>query len=155
MPFATDAPLCKPGQKIIYGAARHEAVRVLCEVESDPREVTFHWQFNNTAESLEVVTFVNDGTMSTATYIPRTEFDYGTLLCWGTNIVGSQLDPCIYTIVPAGKLSSMMQGLNLRVVALRYVLGETDIMISFEVSQINTFESCVFRRVNIVSKGFS
>ncbi|CAL1283698.1 unnamed protein product [Larinioides sclopetarius] len=95
------APLCKPGQKIIYGAARHEAVRVTCEVEADPREVSFHWQFNNTAESLEVVTFVNDGTMSTATYIPRTEFDYGTLLCWGTNIVGSQVEPCIYTIVPA------------------------------------------------------
>ncbi|XP_071039786.1 synaptogenesis protein syg-2 isoform X3 [Parasteatoda tepidariorum] len=95
------APFCKPGQKIIYGAARHEAVRVVCEVESDPREVSFKWQFNNTAESLEVVTFVNDGVTSTATYIPRTEFDYGTLLCWGTNIVGSQVDPCIYTIVPA------------------------------------------------------
>ncbi|GBL85764.1 Nephrin [Araneus ventricosus] len=101
------APLCKPGQKIIYGAARHEAVRVTCEVEADPREVSFHWQFNNTAESLEVVTFVNDGTMSTATYIPRTEFDYGTLLCWGTNIVGSQVEPCIYTIVPAGPPDSV------------------------------------------------
>ncbi|XP_054717206.1 hemicentin-2-like isoform X2 [Uloborus diversus] len=95
------APLCKAGQKIIYGAARHEAVRVVCEVEADPREVSFKWQFNNTAESLEVVTFVNEGATSTATYIPRTEFDYGTLLCWGTNIVGSQIEPCIYTIVPA------------------------------------------------------
>lgn len=106
--FPLDAPLCKPGQKIIYGAARHEAVRVLCEVESDPREVTFHWQFNNTAESLEVVTFVNEATTSTATYIPRTEFDYGTLLCWGTNIVGSQIEPCIYTIVPAGEYLSSL-----------------------------------------------
>lgn len=31
------APVCRQNQKILYGAARMEAVRVLCEVDSDPQ----------------------------------------------------------------------------------------------------------------------
>ncbi|XP_023238626.1 nephrin-like [Centruroides sculpturatus] len=96
------APFCKPSQKIIYGAARHEAIKVICEVEADPSEVTFRWEFNNTVENLEVVNFRTEGTISIATYILRTQYDYGTLLCWGTNEVGKQREPCVYTVVPAG-----------------------------------------------------
>jgi len=29
--------------------------------------------------------------------------DYGTLLCWATNEIGDQSEPCVYTIVPAGE----------------------------------------------------
>uniref|UniRef100_A0A6P4EXX6 Uncharacterized protein LOC108045232 n=1 Tax=Drosophila rhopaloa TaxID=1041015 RepID=A0A6P4EXX6_DRORH len=32
-----------------------------------------------------------------------TENDYGTLLCWATNEIGDQSEPCVYTIVPAGE----------------------------------------------------
>lgn len=28
--------------------------------------------------------------------------DYGTLLCWGNNDIGTQSDPCIFNINPAG-----------------------------------------------------
>jgi hypothetical protein len=28
--------------------------------------------------------------------------DYGSLLCWGVNSVGQQLDPCVIHILPAG-----------------------------------------------------
>lgn len=28
--------------------------------------------------------------------------DYGTLLCWGNNDIGTQSDPCIFSINPAG-----------------------------------------------------
>ncbi len=34
--------------------------------------------------------------------MPRTELDYGSLLCWATNSVGRQRDPCVFHLVPAG-----------------------------------------------------
>ena len=33
----------------------------------------------------------------------RTELDYGNLMCWATNSVGTQRDPCIFHLIPAGK----------------------------------------------------
>lgn len=39
--------------------------------------------------------------VSVATYTPRSELDYGTLLCWGKNNLGLQSEPCVYQIVPA------------------------------------------------------
>lgn len=32
----------------------------------------------------------------------RSPQDYGTLLCWGSNELGRQVDPCIFNILPAG-----------------------------------------------------
>ncbi|KAG8185952.1 hypothetical protein JTE90_013612 [Oedothorax gibbosus] len=96
------APLCKPGQKVVYGAARHEAVNVLCEVEADPRQVNFRWEFNSSSDNLQVLRFVPEGLRSVATYVPRSEQDYGTLICWAENSVGRQKDPCVYIVVPAG-----------------------------------------------------
>lgn len=43
------------------------------------------------------------GGSSVATYTPDAETDYGTLLCWGRNEIGSQAVPCVFHIVPAGK----------------------------------------------------
>lgn len=33
----------------------------------------------------------------------RSSRDYGTLSCWATNEVGTQADPCRFTVVEAGK----------------------------------------------------
>ena len=35
-------------------------------------------------------------------YTPRTELDYGTLLCEATNTVGQQAKPCAFKLIPAG-----------------------------------------------------
>ena len=29
--------------------------------------------------------------------------DYGNLLCWATNSVGKQVEPCMFHVIPAGK----------------------------------------------------
>ncbi|EDS34171.1 conserved hypothetical protein [Culex quinquefasciatus] len=29
--------------------------------------------------------------------------DYGTLLCWGSNEIGTQTEPCVFNLIPAGK----------------------------------------------------
>ncbi|KAG0703518.1 hypothetical protein GWK47_024836 [Chionoecetes opilio] len=36
-------------------------------------------------------------------YSPVSDLDYGTLLCWATNAVGTQRTPCTFTVFPAGK----------------------------------------------------
>ncbi|XP_049813795.1 nephrin-like [Schistocerca nitens] len=43
------------------------------------------------------------GTTSLLTYTPITGSDYGDLLCFAVNAVGSQGEPCVFTVLPASK----------------------------------------------------
>ncbi|XP_055701881.1 nephrin-like [Phlebotomus papatasi] len=98
-------PICRPGQMNSYSAARNELVKIPCEVEANPDDINFTWKFNSTQfEFLDIPTSVIafDHARSTAHYLPRTEHDYGTLLCWGSNDIGAQADPCVFHIIPAG-----------------------------------------------------
>ena len=51
--------------------------------------------------------FVDDS-HSVAQYIPRTEMDYGSLLCWGVNSLGIQQRPCVFSVLPAGLVTAGM-----------------------------------------------
>ncbi|XP_067133867.1 protein turtle homolog A-like isoform X1 [Centruroides vittatus] len=101
------APICVPDQKQFYGAARDEIVKVSCELEADPPEVKFRWEFNTSLELEEILAFSVEGTRSVAFYTPHSQYDYGSLLCWGKNGVGSQKEPCVFTIFPAGPPESV------------------------------------------------
>lgn len=102
------APVCRTSQKILYGAARQESVKIECTVDADPPEVNFRWAFNSSTEHLELVNHVTAGTTtSIATYVPRSEMDYGTLFCWARNSVGSQVEPCVFSVIPAGAPDSV------------------------------------------------
>lgn len=83
MYFLPDKPICRSEQKRIYGVARHETTRVLCEVEAYPPPDSFKWSFNNSAETMDVPqTRYKPGAhnfSSTLTYTPVTELDYGTV----------------------------------------------------------------------------
>ncbi|KAJ6222750.1 hypothetical protein RDWZM_001295, partial [Blomia tropicalis] len=49
------APVCRPGQTIIFGVARTEQVVIPCEVEAEPvTPINFRWFFNNSLESFEL-----------------------------------------------------------------------------------------------------
>ena len=104
-------PVCQHGQTKVFGVARQETARIPCELEANPPEVSFTWKFNNTMEAVDIpqAHVKSDRTRSTASYTPMTELDYGTLLCWGSNDQGTQLEPCVYHIVPAGKCSTSLQ----------------------------------------------
>ncbi|XP_076637272.1 nephrin isoform X3 [Colletes latitarsis] len=97
-------PVCHQGQMKAFGVAKQETARIPCEVEANPADVSFTWKFNNTMEAIDIpqADITNERTSSTVSYKPMTEMDYGTLLCWGTNEQGTQLEPCVYHIVPAG-----------------------------------------------------
>ncbi|KAK9874036.1 hypothetical protein WA026_002389, partial [Henosepilachna vigintioctopunctata] len=99
------APVCRPGQPKIFGVARHETARILCELEANPPDVQFVWKFNNSAGTVDIPQnqIHTEKARSTAAYKPVTELDYGTLLCWGKNEIGVQKEPCVFYINPAGK----------------------------------------------------
>ncbi|XP_022241256.1 hemicentin-1-like isoform X1 [Limulus polyphemus] len=94
-------PQCKKDQKFIYAATMNEGVKISCELEADPTDVTFEWKFNSSGGVVDIINFINDGATSYATIIPRNQDDYGSLYCWGTNIAGTQNNPCIYNVIPA------------------------------------------------------
>lgn len=103
-----DKPVCKSGLQRVYAVARHEAASVLCEVETFPLPDSFRWAFNNSAESVEVpqsrYNSSHETSSSVLRYAPVADMDYGTVLCWAANRAGRQLQPCVFHVIPAGKL---------------------------------------------------
>jgi hypothetical protein len=99
--------VCRTEQKRIYGVARHENAKILCEVESYPPPDSFKWSFNNSAENVDVPQMRYHSGLhhftSTLTYTPMNELDYGTVMCWANNLAGRQLEPCIFHVIAAGK----------------------------------------------------
>ena len=63
------------------------------------------WQFNTTTELRNIPpdSVFTDKTHSVAEYVPITEMDYGSLLCWGVNSLGIQTLPCVIPVIPPGK----------------------------------------------------
>jgi len=98
-------PICSLDQKKIYGVARGEVVSINCSVSANPgKDLVFRWTFNNTSElaNIQDNRFSQNGTMSRLIYSPYHELDYGTILCWATNKLGEQEEPCTFHIIPAG-----------------------------------------------------
>ncbi|RWS07616.1 Nephrin-like protein, partial [Dinothrombium tinctorium] len=67
---------------------------MICQVNAEPEVLSFKWQLNNSFETVDIHSFVSNGTTSIASYIPRSSSDYGNVHCWGENIVGRQKQPC-------------------------------------------------------------
>ena len=99
------APTCEPNQTRVHGVAKQEKANISCAVDANPGDVEFRWTFNNSAESVEVEGkhITRQGTISTVSYTPMTELDYGTLLCYARNRIGAQRVPCVYHIIAAGE----------------------------------------------------
>uniref|UniRef100_A0A6P7GWC0 Hemicentin-1-like isoform X2 n=1 Tax=Diabrotica virgifera virgifera TaxID=50390 RepID=A0A6P7GWC0_DIAVI len=98
-------PVCRPGQPKVFGVARHEIARIVCELEGNPNDIQFVWKFNNSADMIDIPysQIQTEKGRSIASYKPVSELDYGTLLCWGKNEIGMQKEPCVFYINPAGK----------------------------------------------------
>ncbi|KAK8398711.1 hypothetical protein O3P69_004075 [Scylla paramamosain] len=98
------APTCQAGQKVVYGAGKHEQLNVTCSVEAHPPPDSFRWAFNSSSEVEELASgdvHRVDSETSQVTYTPRSHLHYGSLLCWATNIVARQIQPCIFHIIHA------------------------------------------------------
>ena len=100
--ISPDAPVCRSGQKVLFGVATREPVQVPCEVDANPAQVSFYWNLNNSLEILPIKNFITSKMKSVAIYSPRTKFGYGQLLCWASNSIGMQREPCVFTVIAAG-----------------------------------------------------
>ncbi|XP_066943739.1 neural cell adhesion molecule 1-like isoform X2 [Macrobrachium rosenbergii] len=98
-------PFCASVQRQQHSVGKLENAEISCKVDANPKNVSFRWTFNNTAEAIDVPEgrFVVVGTESRVNYTPMNELDYGTLLCWANNSIGVQQYPCVFQIVAAGK----------------------------------------------------
>lgn len=99
---ATPPPFNMPEE--VHGALKHETISLVCEVEANPTNVTFHWTFNNSGDLSEIPStkYTNEGTISRLNYTPSTDMDYGILGCWASNAVGHSKQPCLYQVIAAG-----------------------------------------------------
>ncbi|XP_050721935.1 nephrin-like [Eriocheir sinensis] len=97
-------PVCEDGPQTV-AVAEGENTRLSCRVDARPHDdLSFTWFFNNTLDTVEVDHHrfsVHPG-LSVLDYTPRSARDYGTLSCWATNTVGTQAEPCRFTVVEAG-----------------------------------------------------
>ncbi|GFY56957.1 ig-like domain-containing protein [Trichonephila inaurata madagascariensis] len=99
-----NSPICKSEQETTFTAVTNRPVQIQCEVEADMDDVNFRWEFNGTSSGgdVQVVSVPGTTTKSIVNYTPRSENDFGTVYCWGTNNVGTQSTPCAFVVIPAG-----------------------------------------------------
>lgn len=97
-------PVCLEEQKTIYGVSEGETAHISCHVDSYPEADTFAWSFNTSSGGMDLSreSFTNQGSASLLSYTPKSQMDYGTVLCVAGNLVGRQIVPCIYHVIPAG-----------------------------------------------------
>lgn len=99
-----DSPVCRAAQKIFYGVSPGETVTISCYVEANPDNVTFTWSYaNSNANFSSPVSFKNEGLKSHLRFTVLNKDDYTTIACSAINVLGIQKEPCLYTILPAGK----------------------------------------------------
>lgn len=72
------------------------------------------WAFNSSSEVVDIqsarVRSAGKG-RSQVSYVPTRHQDYGSLLCWASNDVGVQRQPCIYHVIHACECCSAVPSL--------------------------------------------
>ena len=106
----SDKPICIEDQTI-YGVSEGETAHIACRVDSYPEADTFAWSFNTSSGGMDLSrdSFTNKGSSSLLYYTPKSQMDYGTVLCVASNVVGRQVVPCIYHVIPAGKIQFIVK----------------------------------------------
>lgn len=87
------------------GALPNETLVVQCHVDAIPEVTRFSWTFNTSKGVFPVqgAKIQNKNGISTLQFQPG-RGDLESLSCWASNSVGRQGTPCLFYIVPAGKL---------------------------------------------------
>lgn len=85
------------------GTGMKEEVKLACKVKSSPDPMSYIWQLDSNGTIIDIPNnnFNVDGRLSILRYTPKTRFDYGKLLCWASNGVGKQNEPCRFELVSA------------------------------------------------------
>ena len=96
--------MCLDDQKTIYGVSEGETAHINCRVDAYPEADIFTWSFNTSSGGMDLPrdAYTNQGSASLLSYVPKSQMDYGTVLCRAGNLVGRQVVPCVYHVIPAG-----------------------------------------------------
>ncbi|OXA59907.1 Nephrin [Folsomia candida] len=100
------APVCKSEMGVTVGAVKGEHIGLRCGVDASPVALRFEWEFHGAGESVDVVPAgraVSQGDLSRFLYSPTHDSEFGTFLCWATNDIGRQVQPCLFHVVAAVK----------------------------------------------------
>ncbi|XP_032521471.1 nephrin-like [Danaus plexippus] len=103
------SPVCKSDEEQVFGASVLEPIELSCVVDSSPQPTSFEWIFNRDGDRSELPPSLYNvsGHKSVLRYIPTEDKDFGTLSCLATNSIGRQEIPCVYSIIAAGRPSSL------------------------------------------------
>ena len=87
-----DSPICTSIQPTVLGVAKNEHLEISCDVDANPKDLKFHWTFNNKTRNINyqnedtrfskqsnsaneagnkpLTSYITNGTRSTLTYTP-------------------------------------------------------------------------------------
>ncbi|KAK4885040.1 hypothetical protein RN001_001311 [Aquatica leii] len=99
-------PKCRLNKATIYEALLNETLQINCELDANPKEIEYMWTFNNTEGFQQYFSLHRNA--SYLMYTLKSGKDYGTLFCKGTNEIGDQFEPCVFTIIPRDKMDLLL-----------------------------------------------
>ena len=79
---------------------KDNGIDLVCTVDSKPQATTYRWLFNSSETTFEIPSA--ESTMFFTNYKSSTEEGHGQVLCWASNSLGEQSNPCIFRVVPLG-----------------------------------------------------
>ena len=94
-------PVCHDPEVTRHPAEFSPGVSLTCGVESYPAPRSYRWQYNSSQGSFQIPNAKS--MMSFMNYAVSEEGGTeGEVLCWATNEVGEQDEPCVFHVVPLG-----------------------------------------------------
>ena len=93
-------PMCVSPNITTHPKGFTPGVSLSCEVDSYPESSDFRWLYNSTQGSFEIPNAKS--VMSFLNYAVSEGGEQGEVLCWASNEVGKQEDPCVFYVVPLG-----------------------------------------------------
>ncbi|XP_050531047.1 hemicentin-1-like isoform X1 [Daktulosphaira vitifoliae] len=111
-------PTCNTDQQRVYGAHKGETVWIKCDVNSNPSALSFRWVFNSSISGL-----TNVITLEKSSPIIKFKVNnFGMMLCWATNSLGIQSQPCIFHVVPAERPGSPRNCTPINITSTRFTV---------------------------------
>ena len=93
-------PVCRAPTVTQHPENFSPGVSLTCNVDSQPPARNYRWQYNSSQGSFQIPNAKS--MMSFMNYAVSEEGGEGEVLCWATNELGEQSEPCVFHVVPLG-----------------------------------------------------
>ena len=93
-------PVCLSPTTTPHPSGFTPGVSLSCQVDSHPSPSDYRWLYNSSQGSFEIPNAKS--LMSFMNYAVSDGGEQGEVLCWASNELGEQVDPCVFYVVPLG-----------------------------------------------------